>query len=403
MDAGVDASSEFDASTDATMLTDAFRIDAPVDASVDAALADAGDDAGSPGDGGGPTDGGCPGDTGCPPLGWRVETVDLLGGSGPIVQEEIVAIAIDSSDNVHVAYVDGALQVRYATPGAGAWTSEVVAPSSILAAPMSLAVSSVGTPMISAVSAESNALVFAQLIGSTWETTVVDESGGPSSIVSDDFGHAHIAYVDAENNQLKYAHFSGFEWVVEVVLEVGDTPEAPSLEFDTSGRPSIVFHDPEEYSVEWVRFDGDAWVRQTVQGGSTADLGGHPSHAFDPSGFVFIVFGNVYDQLAYATDLGGSWTVVSSSIIGGDGLDQSIAIASDGLMRFAYQHSFFRGLNFALVEHESSFPTVTTVDSSPAGPIRQDMALDSADQAHIVYIDLATRAVRYATQSSGAP
>lgn len=398
---------ELDASTsdDASMSTDAADTDAmsEPDASRDGGRADLGSDGGvitdAGHDDGGDVDSGSV-DAGTP--GWTTETViTFASATGPLV-EESVAIARDAADGIHLAYADYvSLHVQYAVRGVSGWESEPVAPTTAIGSPFALAVTTDGTPMVTGVDNETGDLVYASRVGGEWESTVIAPNGGASSLAVDSAGKPRIAWVDSDVNALKYAAWTGSEWTVEVVLTVDAAPEAPSLQLDRDGRPSIVFHDPVDYSVRWVRYDGAEWVQAFIQLGSVADLGGHPSHAFTADNRAVVVFGNVYDELAYhIRNLDGGYMTVSTASLRGDGIDQTLAIGSDGLFRIAFSDKFSHVLRLGVVDELSEgYPTVEDADATTGVAVQHAMVLDSHDVAHIAYIDSLSHSVRYTTQA----
>jgi len=66
---------------------------------------------------------------------WVTEIVDPSGGSSP-------SIALDSSDQVHIAYLDEAYYQKYATNASGAWVTETVEPGLGQGGDISIAVDS---------------------------------------------------------------------------------------------------------------------------------------------------------------------------------------------------------------------------------------------------------------------
>lgn len=144
---------------------------------------------------------------------------------------------------------------------------------------------------------------------SVWTGSTVDPKGsrGDISLAFAPTGHPAIAYNsrtdDGKAGLIKYAVFDGSHWTVETVAE-GD--DSPSLGFDSSGSPIIIYgvRYPNPTAVMCARRGPSAWQISKV-----VDWGYSPSLAFTPAGDPAIAYVDlVYDAAVKYAVYRNGWT-----------------------------------------------------------------------------------------------
>lgn len=179
-----------------------------------------------------------------------------------------------------------------------AWTIVLAGPA--LWAGSSLAFAPNGRPSIAFYNAEAGGAGYLQAGSnlSVWTGSTADPKGGGwnVSLAFTPAGRPAIAYIshtDDPNRQtwlIKYAVFDGGQWTVETVAE-GD--DSPSLGFDSSGYPIVVYAVRNPMAVMCARRGPSAWHITKV-----VDWGYSPSLAFTPAGDPAIAYIDLFYDAA---------------------------------------------------------------------------------------------------------
>lgn len=180
---------------------------------------------------------------------WDTELVDAGGAVS-------VSLALDSSDNPHIAYCGGLYGDRdliYAKWDGSSWVFEDIDTDGNVGFFCSIGLDSYGYPHVSYIKHvpyEYEELKYAKKDGSGWQIETVDTIGyelsTEASMVLDNSDHPHIAYApeSASGIQLKYAYFNGYDWSIETVDEYWSciTNFRPSITLDSSDEPHISYN-----------------------------------------------------------------------------------------------------------------------------------------------------------------
>lgn len=207
-------------------------------------------------------------------MGIVTSIVDSSGNVGAYA-----AIAVDSSNNYHIAYYD----------------------------------------------ATNADLKYAKWNGSSWNLEIVDSSGGEYiDIVLDSNEYPHISYVVGGN--LKHANWTGSEWGIDVVDTI-TTQDMTSIDVYSNDYSGIAYRDQSTADLKYAKFNGMGWDLETVQ--SVGSVGQYPSLVIDSSDKPHIAHRNAStNNLAYAYYNGVSWEL--SDIFASNVIGTSIKLNSSG-------------------------------------------------------------------------
>ncbi len=175
-----------------------------------------------------------------------------------------------------------------------------------------------GQPLIAYFNRGSESVKFAKRVGSTWELFTIDtvdnDTGRDSrpSLAQSSDGTLGVCYYDPFGQDLYYAESSdnGDTWTLPALVDrLGDLGRMSSLQFDDTGRPTIVYYDGtdrgagEGLKIAW-RENGSWYNREVARGDR---LGQFPSLKFDEAGLPVVAFFDATNgDLLFATYT-GTW------------------------------------------------------------------------------------------------
>jgi hypothetical protein len=350
--------------------------------------------------------------------GGQPETVDPADGVG-----RYASVTIDTNGVLHVSYFDDTLNdLKYATDASGTWTVETVDSPGDVGRYSSIAVDSNGVAHIAYYDASNGALKHASNTSGAWVTETVD--AGPSvgryaCIAVDKADKLHISYYDAANQDLKYANDISGNWTLKTVDSDGDVGQYSSIAVDGDGYAHISYYDASNVSPKYAKSNAlGNWVTQAVD---AADSGGsYTSIAVDGDGHAHISYHAWFlddsvpptytAYLRYAvSDGSGGWdrqNVESSDQDSDLGLYTSIAVVGSGPTQEVHisylgADKTLRYADYAI--HHPPDPTPDwqkqTIDERQVVGTHTSLALDSADQVHISYVDHSANKLRYANHA----
>lgn len=284
---------------------------------------------------------------------WTTQTVDGRNVSG-----DRASIALDSSDNVHIAYVRtstelGKTILAYATNASGSWVrTDISSPAYNL-------------------------------------------EGGEIAIDSSD--NVYIVYseyseigIDARSRFYCYTNASG-SWVRQLIASATYTNMGLecSMAIDSSDNLHVSFietHPPTgDREVRYATNKTGSWTHELIASSYT-DYAKDTSIAVDSAGNVHISYYEYLDDLwesgnlRYATKVLGSWQITTVDNSGYAGSYSSIAVAAPGSVRISYYDTVNDELKYATdASGQWSTETVTNGD----GPT--SIALDQYYGVHIIF------------------
>jgi PKD repeat protein len=313
---------------------------------------------------------------------WSIEYVDLSVSVG-----WHTSIALDSSDNPHISYMDfgGPGFLNYAHWDGLTWSRETVDSAGDVGLYTSIAMDTFDRPHISYWDGGNSDLKYARWNGVDWNIEIVDSTGivgACTSIALDTSNRPHISYWDGGNRVLKYAHWNGTAWSMETVDSSDDVGLSTSIALDSSDNPHISYYDLTNWDLKHARWNGLTWSNETVD--SAGIVGQYTSVALDSSDNPRISY---YDEtngnLKYASWNGLTWSRETVDSAGVVGQYTSIALDSSNNPHISYWDETNSDLRYA--HWNGTAWSRETVDSSGEVGLYTSIALDSSDNPRISY------------------
>lgn len=284
---------------------------------------------------------------------WVIQRVEE-GGVG--VKAKWVALALDNSDGVHLAFFDPfSGQVKYAKKASAGWTILAVAPANNsqcrLACPGSglaylafnsaagtespgrmflacldtavpalntleeidaggnlgynpcLALDAGGVPHLTYFDRNGDRLKYAYKGAGGWNVVSVDNvplAGWQSTLILDRRGRPHIAYCDASLGELKYAYKDTYGWHISTLDGGGEVGQYPALACDSRGQLFLVYYDAARGNLKYVYKRNSRWVRGAL--GQPGTGGRYVTLADNDAGEVSMLY-YTYDTITGDTKL----------------------------------------------------------------------------------------------------
>lgn len=235
---------------------------------------------------------------------WVTDTVDGLG-TGAHAVGEYSALAVDSSNIVHILYyddTDGSLRYAKSTSacsGAMSWTTETVDDqvSATVGKVVSMVMAEDGTLHFSYLDSTNSDLKYGYGSSGAWNTYTLDShgsTGSSSSIALDENGKVHISYYNQTDSALQYITndvpaltYSGLGvrmgWGRTTVDNSGNTGVGTSIDFSIMDEPFITYYDMSNSNL-MVAFKDDLGWHTDVLDGEYDSTGLWPSLEADSLG-----------------------------------------------------------------------------------------------------------------------
>lgn len=289
---------------------------------------------------------------------WQIEVVDDNANAG-----QMNTLRMDASGRPVVAYFASAgtvYWVRYATYDGWSWEIETVHETDTETG-CSLAMRPSGEPSLSFVGGDRQPLYYwpfqSDLLLATWEGAgwgqeTVDEEGVVglwASVAYDGFGQPAISYQDLGNGidyndfhlrDLKYAYRTPTGWESETV-ETDGGGYYTQLVFDEDEQPAIAYCgnlDGDTQPVKLARRGDYGWEVYTVDAAGKCVEASLSARALPGGGVGLAFYDDRFQDLKYATLLGGIWHVETVEAHNKVGKYCSLAYDADGRPVISYYY-----------------------------------------------------------------
>jgi hypothetical protein len=246
---------------------------------------------------------------------------------------------------------------------------------------------------------------------SRWEIETIDGGRGRnvgkfSSLIIGSDGSFHAGYFNVAREALWYAFrpAGSAKWFT---MEVDASAGYESLALDSKGYPHFAYDAPGETGLRYAWWDGAKWTRQTIDAVPVEFFNFMriaPDDLPRISYYQRLVPGEVGEasyalHLKYASFNGSSWFTQTIDPRSGTGKFNSLTLDRQGLPNIAYSDVTSGDLCFARWDgHTWNFSNPDTSHASGGWVgIGVSIELDSEGNPHIAYVDVAHRAIKYAT------
>ena len=328
-----------------------------------------------------------------PDVSWLKGTIDNKSTTQQWLSE-----TVDPSGFVHVSYYDSSLSVlMYATNADGSWkTSQIGTTNNGMFS--SIASDASGTIYLAYYDSANNKLDYTVEVGGTWSSpTVIDSGGKYVSMAVEQNGKAHVAYQDSNGQKVMYAEKTGSSWSAPVVVDsTGISGQGISLTVDNQGKSYISYYESVNSQLRFASNANGNWNNEQISG--TGLVAPFTAIAMNNvSGRVMIVY---YDQthqiLKSVEGSAGAWDapVNIDQVIGAP--FSAIAMDSNLDMHAAYYDKANATLKYA--EFAGGVWTTYIVDSSVYSNGVCALDLDSFNKVHIAYMSASSH-LMYVTSS----
>jgi len=342
----------------------------------------------------------------CSDTSWAFSIID----SSSFIVGDDSAIAVDSTGAIHIGYHDDSQDdLKYATNKSGAWVSETVDSYADVGGRTAIALDSKDFVHLAYVYQGEwfggtyswyFDLKYATNISGVWTNTVVGYGGWYNSIAVDSQDFLHIGHNEYGYGGLRYATNLTGNWEDKLIA----TPTLwASIAIDAADAVHMSsYQGYPENSLIYLSNKTGAWTSEPVD---TDNAGEFSDLAIDANGKTHISYCKFSGGLSYATNASGTWQTYypDGLVIPSSCNYTSLALDTDGHVHISYitdidytTHSGYLTYitNKSGTWLKTSLVRTGTLSGNPAYPV--SIALDAAGNVHISYFG-ADEDLRYIT------
>ncbi len=322
------------------------------------------------------------------------------------------SIAIDSTNRVHITYMDTQFvdpanangRLKYATWDGVNWEiGQIIDDRNPTGLYNSLAINRYTLrPCVSYLSELYDDLRYAcRSSGGAWEAEFVDAVGNLGAFTSLAFtanGVAYISYYDFENGNLKLANGWPGDWEINTLDTTGNTGMYTSTAIDSDGRVFVSYVNNTAGNVKLVSSPG--WSPGVLA--EVPPEGRYTSIAIDKNDRPGVVYYRVDQaQILFSQWNGSSWKTVVLDTAGDLGVSSSIDISYNDYPVIGYQNRTSEDLKTAYFFIDSWQKNNVLAANYRVGEYLS-LKLDSSQLTHIAYYDAGSGDARLARWNGSA-
>ena len=255
-------------------------------------------------------------------------------------------------------------------------------------------------------------LVYMNYDGTTWTDTVVSNSAhfGPIGIAVDSNNHPHISYALDGSDQcgvgLRISSYDGSSWSYTNVDQGANRGCESAIVIDESDHMYIAYQDRSSSKLKIATDKSGSWDSYLVDTGtSPSNLypGYMTSMVMDRQGQFHIAHqDNKEYDLRYSTGAPNSqWTTTIVDATGHTGRDPSIAVDAADQPHIVYHTWTGQNLKYATIDPVTSNWAVTTMASTGDVGEGNSIFIDKSGDMHVPFSDGTNDVLKYATKSTG--
>ena len=255
-------------------------------------------------------------------------------------------------------------------------------------------------------------LVYMNYDGTTWTDYTVSNSAhfGPIGIAVDSNNHPHISYAVDGSDQcgagLRISSYDGSSWSYTNVDQGANRGCESAIVIDESDHMYIAYQDRSSSKLKIATDKSGSWDSYLVDTGtSPSNLypGYMTSMAVDQQGQFHIAHqDNKEYDLRYSTGAPNSqWTTTIVDATGHTGRDPSIAVDAADQPHIVYHTWSGQNLKYATTDPVTGNWTVSTLANSGDVGEGNSIFIDESGVMHVPFNDDASDVLKYATKSTG--
>lgn len=325
---------------------------------------------------------------------WYVETVESEGYAGGDL-----ALAIDSSDRPHIAYIDRTPDdvMMHAVYNGSDWELSLVGDCrEMTSVYTSIAIDSADNPHIAYAGPYPYPLMYAHRDGSNWTIETVDDVQALNiSMALDNNGSPHFAYCEYDSGSysydFKYARWDGSTWEIQLLEDLGNSATRTAIDIDSLNNPYIVFNRNNPDMLWSAYWDGSTWQFSEITYCDNDNI----SVILDSNDYPRLVHSDSSgDFIAYTYWNGSGWE--TDLVEENGGKHSGFALSPMEGPHISYE--YFDALRCAF--YDGSQWVIETVDDSPSVGFYSSIGVDSTSIPHIAYHDDNWQDLKYARRLS---
>ncbi len=340
---------------------------------------------------------------------WADSTADYTDQAG-----EWSSIAVDSNGHVHVVYINGGnYQIRHSVYDGTSWNSATIKSCGhtyCWDVDMVIDDNDVLHAAYTTYNTNYETLVYLHYDGTSWSDTEVSVSAnfGPVGIAVDSNNHPHISHAVSGQHcgdGLRLASFTGSTWTYHSV-DIGSNRGCDSdIVIDENDDIYISYQVRDQSKLKVATDKSGSWDLYTADSGASLSSlypGYMTSMVMDSQGRLHIAhFDDKDDDLRYSTGItNGQWTTTIVEHSGHTGREPSIAVDLADNPHIVYHSWASFNLKYATLNSATSGWSLSTLSNTDVGN-GDSLFIDQNGVMHVSFYDGDSEVMNYATKSTG--